>query len=140
MCCTLLKKKQKSSQPQEKVPSPTASTTTSTLSSVIVPNEFTEKETVLVEQPETSQQEQIQEVEEQEQVVNYLLDPIEKEQQGRKCLVLDLDETLIHSSFKVNIIIQDYMYYMYSYIFRLYLRQILLFLLRLMAIAIMYLY
>ncbi|KAI9483471.1 MAG: NLI interacting factor [Benjaminiella poitrasii] len=30
----------------------------------------------------------------------YLLEPIEKEHRGRKCLVLDLDETLIHSSFK----------------------------------------
>lgn len=29
-----------------------------------------------------------------------LLDPIEKEHRNRKCLVLDLDETLIHSSFK----------------------------------------
>ncbi|KAI8373333.1 HAD-like domain-containing protein [Blakeslea trispora] len=30
----------------------------------------------------------------------FLLNPIEKQHQGRKCLVLDLDETLIHSSFK----------------------------------------
>lgn len=29
-----------------------------------------------------------------------LLEPIEKEHRSRKCLVLDLDETLIHSSFK----------------------------------------
>ncbi|KAI8967280.1 HAD-like domain-containing protein [Mycotypha africana] len=32
--------------------------------------------------------------------VNHLLEPLGKEHQGRKCLVLDLDETLIHSSFK----------------------------------------
>ncbi|KAK9762486.1 hypothetical protein K7432_011718 [Basidiobolus ranarum] len=30
----------------------------------------------------------------------YLLGPIAKEHTGRKCLVLDLDETLVHSSFK----------------------------------------
>ncbi|KAK9761691.1 hypothetical protein K7432_013209 [Basidiobolus ranarum] len=31
----------------------------------------------------------------------FLLGPIAKEHTGRKCLVLDLDETLVHSSFKV---------------------------------------
>ena len=31
----------------------------------------------------------------------YLLPPIRPEMHGRKCLVLDLDETLVHSSFKV---------------------------------------
>lgn len=31
-----------------------------------------------------------------------LLGPIRPEHQGRKCLVLDLDETLVHSSFKVR--------------------------------------
>lgn len=31
----------------------------------------------------------------------YLLGPIEPRFQGKKCLVLDLDETLVHSSFKV---------------------------------------
>lgn len=30
-----------------------------------------------------------------------LLPPMDIEQEGRKCLVLDLDETLVHSSFKV---------------------------------------
>jgi len=30
----------------------------------------------------------------------WLLDPIDAEHTGRKCLVLDLDETLVHSSFK----------------------------------------
>lgn len=33
-----------------------------------------------------------------------LLGPIRPEHQGRKCLVLDLDETLVHSSFKVSIL------------------------------------
>jgi len=31
---------------------------------------------------------------------DYLLPPIRKEHEGKKCLVLDLDETLVHSSFK----------------------------------------
>lgn len=31
----------------------------------------------------------------------WLLPPVRPEHQGRKCLVLDLDETLVHSSFKV---------------------------------------
>ena len=31
-----------------------------------------------------------------------LLPPVAKEHMGRKCLVLDLDETLVHSSFKVS--------------------------------------
>ncbi|KAI9659268.1 MAG: hypothetical protein M1821_001525 [Bathelium mastoideum] len=31
----------------------------------------------------------------------YLLPPIRPEMRGRKCLVLDLDETLVHSSFKI---------------------------------------
>lgn len=33
-------------------------------------------------------------------VSGWLLDPIPKELTGKKCLVLDLDETLVHSSFK----------------------------------------
>ena len=32
----------------------------------------------------------------------WLLPPIAPEHKGRKCLVLDLDETLVHSSFKVR--------------------------------------
>jgi hypothetical protein len=32
-----------------------------------------------------------------------LLPPLSKEHQNKKCLVLDLDETLIHSSFKVSV-------------------------------------
>lgn len=31
---------------------------------------------------------------------NYLLPPVEENFKDKKCLVLDLDETLIHSSFK----------------------------------------
>ena len=33
----------------------------------------------------------------------YLLGPIAPRFQGKKCLVLDLDETLVHSSFKVSL-------------------------------------
>lgn len=36
-----------------------------------------------------------------EQNVKWLLPPMRPEHRGRKCLVLDLDETLVHSSFKV---------------------------------------
>lgn len=32
----------------------------------------------------------------------WLLPPVKPDMQGKKCLVLDLDETLVHSSFKVN--------------------------------------
>lgn len=32
----------------------------------------------------------------------WLLPPVKSEHKGRKCLVLDLDETLVHSSFKVS--------------------------------------
>lgn len=38
-----------------------------------------------------------------EQQVKWLLPPMRPEHRGRKCLVLDLDETLVHSSFKVCI-------------------------------------
>ena len=34
----------------------------------------------------------------------WLLPPIAPEHKGRKCLVLDLDETLVHSSFKVSVL------------------------------------
>jgi len=36
-------------------------------------------------------------------VQEYLLPPLEPEYSGKKCLVLDLDETLVHSSFKVRL-------------------------------------
>lgn len=34
-----------------------------------------------------------------------LLPPIAPEHIGRKCLVLDLDETLVHSNFRVSLIL-----------------------------------
>ena len=34
--------------------------------------------------------------------VAWLLPPLSNEDKEKKCLVLDLDETLVHSSFKVN--------------------------------------
>lgn len=37
----------------------------------------------------------------------WLLPPIAPEHKGRKCLVLDLDETLVHSSFKVHTVAQE---------------------------------
>jgi hypothetical protein len=37
-----------------------------------------------------------------EQVQKWLLPPITPQFSGKKCLVLDLDETLVHSSFKVS--------------------------------------
>jgi TFIIF-interacting CTD phosphatase-like protein len=138
MCCTLLKKKQHTEK-ETITTTPTTTTTTSTLSSVLVPNEFTEKETALVDQPEASQQKVVEQEESEQAAVNYLLDPIGKEQQGRKCLVLDLDETLIHSSFKV-ISIHSEKHTANDAMFRLYLRQTLLFLSKSMAIVIMYLY
>ena len=42
----------------------------------------------------------------------WLLPPLQSHFRGRKCLVLDLDETLVHSSFKVRV-------YMYSFLERL---------------------
>lgn len=49
----------------------------------------TDAESGLIAAPEQPQQE-------------WLLPPILPQHQGRKCLVLDLDETLVHSSFKVS--------------------------------------
>lgn len=52
----------------------------------------------------TAQQQQSHEnsvVSTPEPVQKWLLPPIKPEMKGRKCLVLDLDETLVHSSFKV---------------------------------------
>ncbi|KAI8986600.1 HAD-like domain-containing protein [Pilobolus umbonatus] len=67
-----------------------------------------DKNELLIESKESEVTEEVDEildledetVDEQDSNIGYLLDPIEKEYQGRKCLVLDLDETLIHSSFK----------------------------------------
>lgn len=41
----------------------------------------------------------------QDGVPRPLLPPISPQHAGRKCLVLDLDETLVHSSFKVSIVV-----------------------------------
>jgi carboxy-terminal domain RNA polymerase II polypeptide A small phosphatase len=38
----------------------------------------------------------------------WLLPPIQPQHKGRKCLVLDLDETLVHSSFKVSSVRQPF--------------------------------
>lgn len=38
-----------------------------------------------------------------EQTQKWLLPPIQPQFSGKKCLVLDLDETLVHSSFKVRL-------------------------------------
>ncbi|KAI6810764.1 NIF-domain-containing protein [Hortaea werneckii] len=38
---------------------------------------------------------------ERDETQKWLLPPIKPEHRGRKCLVLDLDETLVHSSFKI---------------------------------------
>jgi RNA polymerase II subunit A small phosphatase-like protein len=37
----------------------------------------------------------------------WLLPPITPQFSGKKCLVLDLDETLVHSSFKVGIFVSN---------------------------------
>lgn len=43
----------------------------------------------------------VQQQDEEGHHVVRLLPPMDIEHEGRKCLVLDLDETLVHSSFKV---------------------------------------
>jgi RNA polymerase II subunit A small phosphatase-like protein len=45
---------------------------------------------------------QLSEASEVSEPQKYLLGPIQPRFQGKKCLVLDLDETLVHSSFKVG--------------------------------------
>ena len=45
---------------------------------------------------------QLSEASEASEPQKYLLGPIQPRFQGKKCLVLDLDETLVHSSFKVS--------------------------------------
>ncbi|KAK5632642.1 hypothetical protein RRF57_008356 [Xylaria bambusicola] len=51
------------------------------------------------EEPTVVEEEKIAVAEEPQQ--KFLLPPIEPRFKGRKCLVLDLDETLVHSSFKI---------------------------------------
>lgn len=50
---------------------------------------------------EPSIDEEEKEVEADQEEAKFLLPPIEPRFKGRKCLVLDLDETLVHSSFKI---------------------------------------
>ncbi|KAH8163108.1 hypothetical protein CIB48_g5133 [Xylaria polymorpha] len=50
------------------------------------------------QEPVTSEEEKVAAMEQTQQ--KFLLPPIESRFKGRKCLVLDLDETLVHSSFK----------------------------------------
>ncbi|KAF2763590.1 NIF-domain-containing protein [Teratosphaeria nubilosa] len=51
-------------------------------------------------QPTTGDGQQLTSLERDEQK-QWLLPPLRPELRGRKCLVLDLDETLVHSSFKI---------------------------------------
>lgn len=54
-----------------------------------------------LEQRQDAIQKQTSEASEVSEPQKYLLGPIEPRFKGKKCLVLDLDETLVHSSFKV---------------------------------------
>ncbi|KAI2638560.1 HAD-like domain-containing protein [Xylaria nigripes] len=56
---------------------------------------------VACQEPITAEEEKGSLVEADQPVQKYLLPPIEPRLKGRKCLVLDLDETLVHSSFKM---------------------------------------
>lgn len=55
-----------------------------------------------LEQRQDAIQKQTSELSEASEPQKYLLGPIEPRFKGKKCLVLDLDETLVHSSFKVR--------------------------------------
>lgn len=54
-----------------------------------------------LEQRQDAIQKQTSEMSDASEPQKYLLGPIEPRFKGKKCLVLDLDETLVHSSFKV---------------------------------------
>ncbi|KAH6625868.1 HAD-like domain-containing protein [Boeremia exigua] len=54
-----------------------------------------------LEQRQDAIQKQTSEMSEASEPQKYLLGPIEPRFTGKKCLVLDLDETLVHSSFKI---------------------------------------
>ena len=56
-----------------------------------------------LEQREKAVRDQTSDTSMSEPQQKYLLGPIRPEFKGKKCLVLDLDETLVHSSFKVGI-------------------------------------
>ncbi|CAG8674523.1 12493_t:CDS:2 [Funneliformis caledonium] len=84
---------------------PTSSTPSGTVSNKGITKKPTTSSTT---EPEKSAQdslpvipEPIPEVLIEEVERKWLLDPIGSEHTGRKCLVLDLDETLVHSSFKM---------------------------------------
>jgi RNA polymerase II subunit A small phosphatase-like protein len=55
-----------------------------------------------LEQRQDAIQKQTSNMSEASEPQKYLLGPIEPRFKGKKCLVLDLDETLVHSSFKVR--------------------------------------
>lgn len=55
-----------------------------------------------LEQRQDAIHKQTSEISEVSEPQKYLLGPIEPRFNGKKCLVLDLDETLVHSSFKVR--------------------------------------
>lgn len=55
-----------------------------------------------LEQRQDAIQKQTSDMSEASEPQKYLLGPIEPRFKGKKCLVLDLDETLVHSSFKVG--------------------------------------
>lgn len=55
---------------------------------------------IVNQEPTVVEEEKVVMAEEPQQ--KFLLPPIEPRFKGRKCLVLDLDETLVHSSFKVS--------------------------------------
>lgn len=56
----------------------------------------------LEQRQDVVQKQQASEMSEASEPHKYLLGPIAPRFQGKKCLVLDLDETLVHSSFKVR--------------------------------------
>ncbi|KAI0467221.1 HAD-like domain-containing protein [Xylaria cf. heliscus] len=53
------------------------------------------------QEPITVEDEKVAVADQTQQQQKFLLPPIESRFKGRKCLVLDLDETLVHSSFKI---------------------------------------
>ncbi|KAG2228813.1 hypothetical protein INT48_006017 [Thamnidium elegans] len=90
MCCSLNKKE---------IPSPLKPlqlATTTTREIVVTDTEIEQTE---IQEKDTEPEEELT-IDDQDSNVTCLLDPIEKQHSTRKCLVLDLDETLIHSSFK----------------------------------------
>ncbi|CAO3639198.1 unnamed protein product [Mucor hiemalis] len=109
MCCTF----QKKSTTAKSSPSitPTSITEKNIVSTNITTpsNDTVRKEVEFnerIQQPRDDEKETIQSSDQEEEdeeegvQITCLLEPIEKEYRSRKCLVLDLDETLIHSSFK----------------------------------------